>query len=96
MDSPHNLEDQRKGNFDGIPGGKKKSTTPMSGTNKHQDINFDISNQGANPQRSVSQHQVSPAGKGKGLLGEKAQRTDYAKIDMTFQTNDLNQDMVII
>ena len=94
MGSPSSNEDQRKGDFENIPGGKKKSTTPMSGIKKHQDINFDIANQGANPQRSVSQQKVPGAGT-KGLLGDKTQ-ANITKIDMSFQTNDLNQDMVII
>ena len=53
MGSPLSQEARRKGNFASIPGSKKKSTTPI-GINKNQDINFEISNQASNPQRSVS------------------------------------------
>ena len=44
----------------------------------------------------MSQHQLKAAGKGKGLLGEKKSAGNFTKIDMAFQTNDLNQDTVII
>lgn len=92
MDSPSNHAAQRKGNFDDLTGGKKKSTTPGSG-NKHQDIDFDTA---VNPQRSVSQHQVSAAGKVDGLLGAGSKQMKYNKFDMDFQTNELNQDTVLI